>query len=85
MNIAYNNYVALHQQNEAPCYPNFVSSNLGRRSGSVNNLCADVNIIATSSGSDGSRRDSREHERQIHAKMLEQGTLHKLLMLQYTI
>ncbi len=82
MYIAYNNYVALHQQNEAPCYPNFVASNLGRRS-IVKNHCADVNIIATSSGSDGSRRDSREDERQIHAKMLEQGTLHKCAMLQY--
>ena len=76
MYTAYNNYVALHQQNEAPCYPNFVASNLGRRS-SVNE--------AISSGSDGFRRDSKEIERQLHAKMLEQGTLHKCAMLQYNM
>mmetsp|Transcript_24735 Transcript_24735/g.36744 ORF Transcript_24735/g.36744 Transcript_24735/m.36744 type:complete len:105 (-) Transcript_24735:95-409(-) len=89
MNIVYTNYVAAQQQNEANqlIYSNYVASNLGRRRGlsKVDTSCAEVKIIATSSGTDGSIRDSRENERQIHAKMLEQGTLHKCAMLQYNM
>jgi len=89
MNIVYTNYVAAQQQNKASnnqlSYSNYVASNLGRRRGvsKVDSPCADVKIIATSSCANGSIRDSRENERQIHAKMLEQGTLHRCAMLQY--
>ena len=84
MYIAYNNYVALQQQNEASTtiYPNYVASNLGRRS-TVNKFDTPCKIIATASSTDGSKEQRRGNERQINAKMLEQGTLHRCAMLRY--
>ncbi len=42
--------------------------------------------MATASVTDRSVRDSRGNdERQIHAKMLEQGTLHRCAMLRYNM
>jgi len=87
MYTVYTNYVALTQQNEAPMiYPNYVASNLGGiGSNKVDTPCGSLKIMATAIIADGSIRDSMDNERQIHAKMLEQGTLHRCAMLQYNM
>jgi hypothetical protein len=83
-NIIYPNYVSLHQQDsvadEAYQYQNYVNSTIG--SGKV--VAAPSEDFKVALGAARSMRDaSGQDERLIHAKMLEQGTLHRCAMLRY--
>lgn len=86
MYTAYSNYVNLQQYSAASMpavYANYVNLQNNNYEQQIHTKMLATSPAANVSCAHLSHREVEDNEQQIHTKMLEQGTLHKCVMLRY--